>query len=195
MLEHSTPSSPRALRNLAMLAMLIGCGLRRAELLALTLRSHLATYEDLWRPTGGHRSGTSLLQDHALTAPVSWIAVGECLGEGPPVAADVPDDVLPLAVDMIDRRLQNLRAAGSDVLEVGGHVRNPDHDLVADVVRADLRATLTIDVLRDDHGAVSDDQLGAMVRDLKPFPEPEDVLEPFDRLSHVRIRQDRNHGR
>ena len=111
------------------------------------------------------------------------------------MAADVPDDVLALAVDMIDRRLQNLRAAGSDVLEVGGHVRNPDHDLVADVVRADLRATLTIDILRDDHGAVSDDQLGAMVRDLKPFPEPEDVLEPFDRLSDVRIRQDRNHGR
>ena len=67
---------------------------------------------------------------------------------------------------------------------------------MADVVRADLRATLTIDVLRDDiDRAVSDDQLGAMVRDLKPFPEPEDVLEPFDRLSHVRTRQDRNHGR
>ena len=111
------------------------------------------------------------------------------------MAADVPDDVLPLAVDMIDRRLQNLRAAGADVLEVSGHVRNPNHDLVADVVRADLRATLTIDVFRDDHGAVSDDQLGPMVRDLKPFSEPEDVLEPFDRLSHVRIRQDRNHGR
>ena len=57
------------------------------------------------------------------------------------------------------------------MLEVGGHVRNPDHDLVADVVRADLRTTLTIDVLRDDHGAISDVQLGAMVRDLKPFPD------------------------
>ena len=39
LLEHSTPSTPRALRDHAMLAMLIGCGLRRAELLALTLES------------------------------------------------------------------------------------------------------------------------------------------------------------
>jgi len=39
LLEHSTPSTPRALRNHAMVAMLIGCGLRRAELLALTCES------------------------------------------------------------------------------------------------------------------------------------------------------------
>ena len=39
LLKHSTPSTPRALRDHAMLAMLIGCGLRRAELLALTLES------------------------------------------------------------------------------------------------------------------------------------------------------------
>ena len=39
LLEHSTPSTPRALRDHAMVAMLIGCGLRRAELLALTCES------------------------------------------------------------------------------------------------------------------------------------------------------------
>ena len=39
LLEHTTPSTPRDLRNHAMVAMLIGCGLRRAELLALTLES------------------------------------------------------------------------------------------------------------------------------------------------------------
>ena len=39
LLEHSTPSTPRDLRDHAMVAMLIGCGLRRAELLALTLES------------------------------------------------------------------------------------------------------------------------------------------------------------
>ena len=39
LLEHSMPSTPRALRDYAMVAMLIGCGLRRAELLALTLES------------------------------------------------------------------------------------------------------------------------------------------------------------
>jgi integrase len=39
LLEHSTPSTPRALRDHAMVTMLIGCGLRRAELLALTLES------------------------------------------------------------------------------------------------------------------------------------------------------------
>src|SRR5436305_641422 len=39
LLERSTPSTPRDLRDHAMVAMLIGCGLRRAELLALTLES------------------------------------------------------------------------------------------------------------------------------------------------------------
>ena len=39
LLEYSTPSTPRALRDHAMLARFIGCGLRRAELLALTLES------------------------------------------------------------------------------------------------------------------------------------------------------------
>ena len=39
LLERSMPSTPRALRDHAMVAMLIGCGLRRAEVLALTLES------------------------------------------------------------------------------------------------------------------------------------------------------------
>ena len=39
LLERSMPSTPRALRDHAMVAMLIGCGLRRAESLALTLES------------------------------------------------------------------------------------------------------------------------------------------------------------
>jgi integrase len=39
LLERSMPSTPRALRDHGMVAMLIGCGLRRAELLALTLAS------------------------------------------------------------------------------------------------------------------------------------------------------------
>jgi integrase len=47
LLEHSTPSTPRALRDHAMVAMLIGCGLRRAELLALTLES-LQQREEHW---------------------------------------------------------------------------------------------------------------------------------------------------
>lgn len=91
-------------------------GMGAIVLIGLCVR-HMMAFKNL-------RSCTSLLQDHALTAPVSWIAVGECLGEGPPVAADVPDDVLPLAVDMIDRRLQDLRAAGSDVLEVGSRPKS-----------------------------------------------------------------------
>jgi integrase len=39
LLEVTTPSSPRELRDQAMVAMLIGCGLRRVELLALRLES------------------------------------------------------------------------------------------------------------------------------------------------------------
>jgi integrase len=39
LLEHATPSAPRELRDHAMVAVLIGCGLRRGELLGLTLGS------------------------------------------------------------------------------------------------------------------------------------------------------------
>jgi integrase len=39
LLEYAEPATPRQLRDHAMLAMLIGCGLRRGELLALTLES------------------------------------------------------------------------------------------------------------------------------------------------------------
>ena len=39
LLEQTALATPRALRDYAMVAMLIGCGLRRAELLALTVES------------------------------------------------------------------------------------------------------------------------------------------------------------
>jgi integrase len=47
LLEATTPSSPRELRHQAMIAMLIGCGLRRAELLALQLES-IQQREEHW---------------------------------------------------------------------------------------------------------------------------------------------------
>jgi integrase len=47
LLECATPSSPRELRDQAMVAMLIGCGLRRAELLALQLAS-IQQREEHW---------------------------------------------------------------------------------------------------------------------------------------------------
>jgi integrase len=47
LLEHSTPSTPRTLRDHPMVAMLIGCGLRRAQLLALTCES-LQQREEHW---------------------------------------------------------------------------------------------------------------------------------------------------
>ncbi|MFN2444517.1 MAG: tyrosine-type recombinase/integrase [Vicinamibacterales bacterium] len=47
LLESATPSTARALRDQAMVAMLIGCGLRRAELLALRLES-IQQREEHW---------------------------------------------------------------------------------------------------------------------------------------------------
>ena len=47
LLDRATPSTARELRDHAMVAMLIGCGLRRAELLALSLES-IQQREDHW---------------------------------------------------------------------------------------------------------------------------------------------------
>jgi integrase len=47
LLEATIPSSPRQLRDQAMIAMLIGCGLRRAELLAMHLES-IQQREEHW---------------------------------------------------------------------------------------------------------------------------------------------------
>jgi integrase len=47
LLKCATPSTPRQLRDHAMVAMLIGCGLRRAELLALRLES-IQQREEHW---------------------------------------------------------------------------------------------------------------------------------------------------
>jgi integrase len=47
LLDYATPSTPRSLRDHAMVAMLIGCGLRRAELLALNLES-IQQREEHW---------------------------------------------------------------------------------------------------------------------------------------------------
>ena len=47
LLEYAPPATPREARDYAMLAMLIGCGLRRAELLALRLES-IQQREEHW---------------------------------------------------------------------------------------------------------------------------------------------------
>jgi site-specific recombinase XerD len=52
LLECAAPSSARELRDHAMVAMLIGCGLRRAELLALRVESFLTE-----RVTNSAKSG------------------------------------------------------------------------------------------------------------------------------------------
>ena len=87
MLEHSTPSTPRALRDHAMVAMLIGCGLRRGELLALTLES-VQQREEHWVIADLVGKGGELEQIQFLLGHVSVQASAEARLSHHPVAAD-----------------------------------------------------------------------------------------------------------
>ena len=68
LLTHRTPQTPRELRDHAMLAVLIGCGLRRGELLALDLGS-VQQREEHWVIADLIGKG-----GHVRTVPVpSWV--------------------------------------------------------------------------------------------------------------------------
>jgi integrase len=68
LLGHAEPATPRQLRDHAMLAMLIGCGLRRGELLALTLES-IQQREEHWVIADLVGKG-----GHIRTVPMMWVA-------------------------------------------------------------------------------------------------------------------------
>ena len=68
LLEHAQPATPREARDHAMLTMLIGCGLRRGELLALTLES-VQQREEHWVIADLIGKG-----GHVRTVPIpSWV--------------------------------------------------------------------------------------------------------------------------
>jgi integrase len=68
LLEHAPPTTPREARDHAMLAMLIGCGLRRGELLALTLEC-VQQREEHWVVADLVGKG-----GHVRTVPIpSWV--------------------------------------------------------------------------------------------------------------------------
>jgi site-specific recombinase XerD len=70
LLDSATPSTPRGLRDHAMVAMLIGCGLRRAELLALNLES-IQQREEHWVIADLVGKG-----GHVRTVPIpTWVKV------------------------------------------------------------------------------------------------------------------------
>src|SRR2546428_2632794 len=66
LLDCAVPATPREARNHAMLAMLIGCGLRRGELLALTLES-VQQREEHWVVADLVGKG-----GHVRTVPIPW---------------------------------------------------------------------------------------------------------------------------
>lgn len=77
LLDRATPSTTRELRDHAMVAMLIGCGLRRAELLALSVES-IQQREEHWVIAdlvgkGGHVQ-TVLIPNWVKTAVDAWTA-------------------------------------------------------------------------------------------------------------------------
>lgn len=85
LLDRATPSTPRELRDHAMVAMLIGCGLRRAELLALSLES-IQQREEHWVIAdlvgkGGHVR-TVPIPTWVKTAVDAWTAVAD-IAHGP----------------------------------------------------------------------------------------------------------------
>ena len=85
LLEHGTPSTARELRDHAMVAMLIGCGLRRAELLALSLKS-IQQREEHWVIAdlvgkGGHVR-TVPIPAWVKTAVDAWTAAAD-ITDGP----------------------------------------------------------------------------------------------------------------
>ncbi len=88
LLEHSEPATPRQLRDHAMLAILIGCGLRRGELLALRLES-IQQREEHWVVAdlvgkGGHVR-TVPIPEWVKSAINAWTAAAT-ITEGPSFA-------------------------------------------------------------------------------------------------------------
>ena len=80
LLDRTTPSTPRELRDHAMVAMLIGCGLRRGELLALSLES-IQQREEHWviadlAGKGGHVR-TVPIPTWVKTAVDTWTAAAD----------------------------------------------------------------------------------------------------------------------
>lgn len=95
LLAHADMATPRARRDRAMLAMLIGCGLRRGELLAVTLES-IQQREDRWVIADLVGKGR-----HVRTVPIpTWVkaAVDEWT-----VAAGISNGVVFRAINRVGR--------------------------------------------------------------------------------------------
>ena len=138
----------------------------------------------------GRARGASMVRNEGDSAPAFRRDIGNRLGKGPSVAGRILDDVLPFAEGKVGRIAYDPCSVVAGAGAMRASVLDTHHDGVR---RAFTRGRAAIaSGVRDDHGAVAEAKLGAVVlADPDPFDKAKGGAEPANRRLHVRIGQNR----